>query len=152
MSKQKELQIIYPLIVVLLRCLADSNRRRRFCRPLTKPLIQGTVFKFDCKGMIFYSIRQILSVFFLFLFCHSDIYSCFSSCMLRQSGIRHTSCWLCLRFWLSVQPILLRLPPQRLLLCILLFPVSWFSVGWKNGRNAVVHAFLPFLYFVSVDA
>ena len=26
-----------------LRCLADSNRRRRFCRPLTKPLIQGTV-------------------------------------------------------------------------------------------------------------
>ena len=26
----------------LLRCLADSNRRRRFCRPLTKPLIQGT--------------------------------------------------------------------------------------------------------------
>ena len=27
----------------LKRCLADSNRRRRFCRPLTKPLIQGTV-------------------------------------------------------------------------------------------------------------
>ena len=26
------------------RCLADSNRRRRFCRPLTKPLIQGTKF------------------------------------------------------------------------------------------------------------
>ena len=26
----------------LLRCLADSNRRRRFCRPVTKPLIQGT--------------------------------------------------------------------------------------------------------------
>ena len=25
------------------RCLADSNRRRRFCRPLTKPLIQGTI-------------------------------------------------------------------------------------------------------------
>ena len=24
------------------RCLADSNRRSRFCRPLTKPLIQGT--------------------------------------------------------------------------------------------------------------
>ena len=29
-------------IPVLWRCLADSNRRRRFCRPLTKPLIQGT--------------------------------------------------------------------------------------------------------------
>lgn len=25
------------------RCLADSNRRGRFCRPLTKPLIQGTI-------------------------------------------------------------------------------------------------------------
>ena len=25
------------------RCLADSNRRRRFCRPVTKPLIQGTI-------------------------------------------------------------------------------------------------------------
>ena len=30
-----------------LRFLADSNRRTRFCRPLTKPLIQGTnVFNF----------------------------------------------------------------------------------------------------------
>ena len=28
------------------RCLADSNRRRRFCRPLTKPLIQGTKLAF----------------------------------------------------------------------------------------------------------
>ena len=27
-----------------LRFLADSNRRTRFCRPLTKPLIQGTLF------------------------------------------------------------------------------------------------------------
>ena len=27
----------------VLRFLADSNRRTRFCRPLTKPLIQGTV-------------------------------------------------------------------------------------------------------------
>ena len=25
------------------RFLADSNRRTRFCRPLTKPLIQGTI-------------------------------------------------------------------------------------------------------------
>ena len=25
------------------RCLADSNRRARFCRPVTKPLIQGTI-------------------------------------------------------------------------------------------------------------
>ena len=27
---------------LFLRFLADSNRRTRFCRPLTKPLIQGT--------------------------------------------------------------------------------------------------------------
>ena len=27
---------------LLLRYLADSNRRTWFCRPLTKPLIQGT--------------------------------------------------------------------------------------------------------------
>ena len=30
----------------LLRFLADSNRRTRFCRPLTKPLIQGTNLSF----------------------------------------------------------------------------------------------------------
>ncbi len=30
-----------------LRYLADSNRRTRFCRPLTKPLIQGT--KRQCR-------------------------------------------------------------------------------------------------------
>ena len=29
-----------------LRFLADSNRRTRFCRPLTKPLIQGTNLSF----------------------------------------------------------------------------------------------------------
>ena len=29
-----------------LRFLADSNRRTRFCRPLTKPLIQGTNISF----------------------------------------------------------------------------------------------------------
>ena len=43
-----------------LRFLADSNRRTRFCRPLTKPLIQGTNVSFfrlqplfldcECKG------------------------------------------------------------------------------------------------------
>ena len=43
-----------------LRFLADSNRRTRFCRPLTKPLIQGTnvsIFRLqplfldcECKG------------------------------------------------------------------------------------------------------
>ena len=30
-------------ISTFVRCLADSNCCRRFCRPLTKPLIQGTL-------------------------------------------------------------------------------------------------------------
>ena len=29
------------------RCLADSNRRAWFCRPLTKPLIQGTTIIYN---------------------------------------------------------------------------------------------------------
>ena len=29
---------------LLWRCLADSNRRAWFCRPVTQPLIQGTMF------------------------------------------------------------------------------------------------------------
>ena len=32
----------HPNFLPILRFLADSNRRTRFCRPLTKPLIQGT--------------------------------------------------------------------------------------------------------------
>ena len=31
-------------IRLLWRCLADSNRRAWFCRPVTQPLIQGTEF------------------------------------------------------------------------------------------------------------
>ena len=34
------------------RCLADSNRRRRFCRPLTKPLIQGTISLFAVAKLV----------------------------------------------------------------------------------------------------
>ena len=37
-----------------LRYLADSNRRTRFCRPLTKPLIQGTGCISDDKGKTFF--------------------------------------------------------------------------------------------------
>lgn len=32
------------------RYLAESNRPSRFCRPVTKPLIQGTVLFCGCKG------------------------------------------------------------------------------------------------------
>ena len=47
------------------RCLADSNRRRRFCRPLTKPLIQGTVCKCGCKGNAFIWNDQIFPLLFI---------------------------------------------------------------------------------------
>ena len=40
-----------------LRFLADSNRRTRFCRPLTKPLIQGT--KIDCYRCISIAVAKV---------------------------------------------------------------------------------------------
>lgn len=55
-----------------MRCLADSNRRRRFCRPLTKPLIQGTVASFlicGCKGTTFYLFYQMFCSLFSLSFC-----------------------------------------------------------------------------------
>lgn len=53
------------------RCLADSNRRTRFCRPLTKPLIQGTIPLRRCKGTSFISFLQIFwrISFFVSLCC-----------------------------------------------------------------------------------
>lgn len=59
------------LLVAFMRCLADSNRRRRFCRPLTKPLIQGTVASFlicGCKGTTFYLFYQMFCVLFFSFF------------------------------------------------------------------------------------
>lgn len=35
--------LLHIYFEVMRRFLADSNRRTRFCRPLTKPLIQGTL-------------------------------------------------------------------------------------------------------------
>ena len=54
------------------RCLADSNRRTRFCRPLTKPLIQGTIPLKRCKGTLFISFLQ--------MFWRNSFFS--SSCLL----------------------------------------------------------------------
>ena len=39
---KKDLATSYCNKIFSQRFLADSNRRKRFCRPLTKPLIQGT--------------------------------------------------------------------------------------------------------------
>ena len=45
-----------------LRFLADSNRRTRFCRPLTKPLIQGTLFDdWIAKILQFYLSANLIS-------------------------------------------------------------------------------------------
>ena len=66
------------------RCLADSNRRRRFCRPLTKPLIQGTNFKIGCKGNAFILYGQIFRMFF----CCSHDFS------VRTPRIRSRDCFV----------------------------------------------------------
>ena len=47
---------------LILRCLADSNRRTWFCRPLTKPLIQGTVP--HCKDSPHFAFAKV-ALFFL---------------------------------------------------------------------------------------
>ena len=67
-----------------MRCLADSNRRRRFCRPLTKPLIQGTgnrmtfasVSNAGAKVVSFFETTKFFCYFFVqqhdfYLFSHS---------------------------------------------------------------------------------
>ena len=48
------------------RFLADSNRRTRFCRPLTKPLIQGTIsFSIAlAKVVIFFFLPNFAEPFF----------------------------------------------------------------------------------------
>ena len=55
-----------------MRYLADSNRRTRFCRPLTKPLIQGTqklhLFDCGCKGKVFFRITNYSQQLFFFFF------------------------------------------------------------------------------------
>lgn len=60
----------------VLRYLADSNCRTRFCRPLTKPLIQGTVLfrrtllflDCGCKGNAFFLITNYPQHFFFDIF------------------------------------------------------------------------------------
>ena len=54
---------------LLLRFLADSNRRTWFCRPLTKPLIQGTLFPIcGCKGSINFQTTKLSTAIFLWMF------------------------------------------------------------------------------------
>ena len=51
-------------MLTLLRWLADSNRRKRFCRPVTKPLIQTTVGGIPCRIQVQnYNIFLYLQMF-----------------------------------------------------------------------------------------
>ena len=44
-TKQKKNSVRVISNAVLVRSEADSNRCRRFCRPVTKPLIHRTIFR-----------------------------------------------------------------------------------------------------------
>ena len=64
---------VVGVIRILWRFLADSNRRARFCRPLTKPLIQGTLsFSFAMQRYTFFLIckntQMKISSFVAFIF------------------------------------------------------------------------------------
>ena len=53
------------------RCLADSNRRAWFCRPVTQPLIQGTIVLLNADANVQHffelpTIRNKISYFFSF--------------------------------------------------------------------------------------
>lgn len=61
--------------ILLSRYLADSNCRTRFCRPLTKPLIQGTnsyknslFLVCGCKGNTFFETTNYPQQLFFFFF------------------------------------------------------------------------------------
>ena len=61
-----------------MRFLADSNRRTWFCRPLTKPLIQGTIISIQNKYFRFASAKKdnnigITKLFLSFLFFPPNI-------------------------------------------------------------------------------
>ena len=63
--KTKKSQSEYDCDSAVWRCLADSNRRRRFCRPLTKPLIQGTISLFAVAKLVKLSFpAKYFSLFF----------------------------------------------------------------------------------------
>ena len=61
-----------------MRFLADSNRRTWFCRPLTKPLIQGTITSTQNNYFRFASAKKennigITKLFLSFLFFPPNI-------------------------------------------------------------------------------
>ena len=71
--------------ICFLRFLADSNRRTRFCRPLTKPLIQGTNYEVNvlpdcgCKGTTIFVTAKLskgfLCIHSVFSWMHNNRYN-----------------------------------------------------------------------------
>ena len=125
------------LLTLLLRCLADSNRRRRFCRPLTKPLIQGTVASFlicGCKGTTFYLFYQMFCTLFSLSFC---FYLLFPSFILFLSLFYPFFISLLSLFYLSY-PFFFAVLACR----ILSRPFFWLVIAWS-----VIATFLVFKKF-----
>ena len=81
-----------------LRFLADSNRRTRFCRPLTKPLIQGTnISFFACYRCFSIAVAKVQPFFEsasiskknfdeIAIFFHLDTFA--HSCYNRRNSLR----------------------------------------------------------------
>ena len=77
------------------RYLADSNRRTRFCRPLTKPLIQGTGYYPSfriavAKVVHFFNLPTIRNTFSLFL--SSDFGGCLRIRIRKSNSRRDFFC------------------------------------------------------------
>ena len=74
-EKKKSLQDEDSHLKILdsLRCLADSNRRARFCRPVTKPLIQGTIYlNMMQRYNVCCNLPNVASSFLLIVRCRGD--------------------------------------------------------------------------------
>ena len=97
-KKFLESQVLSRNSKCYLRFLADSNRRTRFCRPLTKPLIQGTLLlsifvsrlrlqRYD----IFFNL-QIFCYFFLTFsaFFSQPYFGLFCIDFMAQSELQHS--------------------------------------------------------------
>ena len=85
-------------LTVVLRFLADSNRRTRFCRPLTKPLIQGTlslaifVSRLRLQRYDIFFNLQIFCYFFLTFsaFFSQPYFGLFCIDFMAQSELQHS--------------------------------------------------------------
>lgn len=57
-----------------MRCLAESNRLERFCRPIPNRSDKAPCCQILCKGSVFISIHQIFAVLFFFILSYAFIF------------------------------------------------------------------------------